>query len=204
MKIKNLLLLSLLAVLTIGMNDSFAKIEGLKSIRPGINRVETVYSKNLIHLYIHGFGFKNVKSVTLDSKKVLSISSTSQNLITVTLPVDLKAGSYLLQVKTKRFLVTMKRNIRITLGAVGPQGPQGDRGNQGSQGNQGETGNTGEIGPRGPQGTQGEAGITPIEIENLMLKMEELRAENEILKEGLKAWRLKLNELTENEDFPEL
>lgn len=204
MRVKSVLLLGLFAVLTMVMNESSASVENLKAIRPGITRVETVYSKNLIHLYIHGYGFKNVRSVTLDSKKVLTISSTSQNLITVTVPSSLKPGSYQLHVKTKRFLVTMNRYARITLGAVGPQGPQG---------NQGDQGQTGEIGPRGPQGSQGnqgeqgaqgEPGIKPEEVTLLVEQLEILKNENEALREGLKAWRKKLNDMNGNEDFPEI
>lgn len=88
---------------------------------------------------------------------VLTVTSSSNSQIQVSLPSNVQPGTYLLTVTNGPGNAQMDE-LWITLGAAGPAGPAGPTGATGPAGPAGATGPAGPAGPVGPQGPQGPVG----------------------------------------------
>jgi hypothetical protein len=127
------------------------------------NNVVTIYGTNL------STGNHPSTPVVWLNDETLAVRSFTESNIVATLPANLPAGTFALEVDIakKSYTLDMTFGVQGPGGITGPQGPQGATGQQGAQGATGPqgpagptgaTGATGATGPQGPQGPEGPQG----------------------------------------------
>jgi hypothetical protein len=137
----------------VGLILGFVSLQAMASTKPvlygGIanlsNNVVTIFGTNLSKGNPPG-----TPVVWLDDES-LTVQSFTESNIVATLPANLAAGTYAMEVDIakKPYALDMTFGVQGIEGPIGPQGPQGAEGA------------TGPRGLQGPQGAQGPTGVAP-------------------------------------------